>query len=528
MHAKAAHVEHAARTERSPAAGRWILAATILGSSMVFINGSTVNVALPALQRTLGASVGDIQWIVNAYTLFLAALLLLGGSMGDRYGRRRVFVAGVIIFALASIACGLAPTSGWLIGARAIQGIGGALLTPGSLAIISASFDGGARGRAIGLWSGFTSLTAAGGPLLGGWLIDNLSWRWIFFMLVPLAALTLIVTLWRVPESRDEEATGGLDWWGAALATLGLAAVIYGLISASARGVGDAAVMASIGGGAALLLAFVAVETRAASPMMPPELFRSRAFSGANLLTLFLYTALGGALFFLPLNLQQVQGYSATAAGAAFLPMILLISLLSSWAGGLVDSVGARLPLVIGPLIVMAGFVLMAVPGIGGGYWLTWFPALVVLGVGMAVSVAPLTTTVMDAVPNHFAGTASGVNNAVSRVASLFAIAALGLVVFFVFSSALDSAVAPLALSSEAQQALDAQKENLAAAQPPASLSVAQQAMVDAAIDRAFVRGFRVVMLVAAALAALSAAVAWLTIEGKRVSGTKMMNEDDE
>lgn len=502
-------------------AGLWVLAATILGSSMVFINGSTVNVALPAFQRELGATVADIQWIVNAYTLFLAALILLGGVLGDRYGRRRVFGAGVVLFALASIGCGAAPTASTLIAARAVQGVGGALLTPGSLAIISAFFEDAERGRAIGLWAGFSSLTSALGPLLGGWLIDTISWRWIFYMHLPLAAIVLLITWFGVPETQNDaepaakDRSGGaaLDWRGALLVMLGLGGLTYGLITSSERGFDDVAVWVAIVAGVALLAAFVWVESRQESPMMPLHLFRSRTFSGANGLTLLLYTALGGAFFFLPLNLIQVQGYSATAAGAALAPTILLLSLLSSWAGGLVSRVGARLPLVVGPAIAAAGFFLLSLPGIGGSYWTTFFPGLVVLGVGLAIAVAPLTTTVMSAVSRQYAGTASGINNAVARVASLLAIAGLGIVMLSVFSSALQTRMQAMDISPDDRQVVMAQRTDLANIQPPSSMAEAQQAQVERAVNEAFVDGFRIVLYIMTALALGSALIAGLTIE---------------
>jgi len=483
-----------------------------MGSSLIFINGSTVGVALPALQSDLGSSVVGIQWITNAYNLLLAALLLLGGSLGDHFGRKRVFMIGVAVFGLASVWCGLAPAVGPLILARGVQGVGGALLTPGSLAIISATFAQSERGRAIGLWSGFSALTAAAGPLLGGWLIDTLSWRWIFWMLLPFAILALLIAWWRVPESVDEKMQDGLDWWGALLATLSLGGLTYGLIESSARGFGDPFVIGALVAGAVLMGLFIWVEARQPEPMVPLTLFRSSTFSGANGLTFLLYAALGGALFFLPLNLIQVQGYSATAAGAAFLPMILLLSLLSSWAGGLVATVGARPPLIVGPLGAALGFFLLARPGIGGSYWTTFFPALVVLGLGMAVSVAPLTTTVMNSVADHYVGTASGINNAVSRVASLMAIAALGIVMLGVFNSMLTDQITPLQLSPAVQQQLDAERADLAAAHVPASLDESTAHQIQQAIDHSFLVGYRVVMYIAAAMAVASAVIAWFAI----------------
>jgi MFS family permease len=467
----------------------WILAATILGSSMAFIDGTVVNVALPALQKNLNATVGDVQWVVEAYALFLAALLLAGGSMGDRFGRRRIFCSGVALFALASIGCGLAASVSQLIVARAIQGVAGALLVPGSLAIISASFDEAKRGQAIGTWSGFTAITAGIGPVLGGWLIEHVSWRAVFFINVPLALIVLLISLLHVPESRDDDANTTLDWPGTALATLI--------------------------GGAVSLAVFFLVETRSAQPMLPLTLFRSRNFSGANLLTFFLYTALGGGMFFLPLNLIQVQEYSATAAGAAWLPFIIILFLLSRWSGGLVKRYGAKLPLVVGPAIVALAYGLFMMPAVGGSYWMTFFPAMVVLGLGMAVSVAPLTTTVMNAVPEKRAGVASGVNNAVSRIAGLLGIAVLGIVVVHSFNRELDRRLAPMELSPEVRRDIDAQRVKLAGAELSSSAEERPRLALKQAIDESFVYGFRLVMLTSLCLALASALVAFMVIENK-------------
>ena len=491
----------------------WILAATILGSSMAQINSSTVNVALPALQESLGANVVDIQWVVNAYTLFLAALILLGGSLGDHFGRNRVFMLGVALFAGAAVWCGLAPSVTQLIVARGLQGIGGALLVPGSLAIISASFSEGERGRAIGLWAAFSAMTSGAGPVLGGWLIDTLSWRWIFFVNIPFAVAVIAIAWWRVPESRDDEVEGGLDWWGASLATVGLGGITYGFLESSNRGFGNISVVAAFIVGVFAVVAFIIVERRLKAPMVPMKLFASRTFSGANVLTVLLYAALGGALFFLPLNLIQVQGYSATAAGAALLPFIALMSLLSSWSGGLIARFGAKLPLTVGPIIVSAGFLLFTLPGTSGSYWTTFFPAITVMGFGMAISVAPLTTSVTNAVATHFAGTASGINNAASRVAGLLAVAIFGVIMVLAFGSALSTQLEPLGLSQEARSTLLSNRADLASLQIPDE--VVDTAAVEAAIDEAFVYGFRVVMLISAVLAALSALIAWLMIEGK-------------
>lgn len=491
--------------------GQWVLAATILGSSMAMIDGTVVNVALPVLQSELNATTTDVQWIVESYALFLAALILVGGSLGDRFGRRLIFACGVALFALASVWCGLSPNVNQLIIARAVQGIGGALLVPGSLAIISASFSEQQRGQAIGTWSGFTAITSALGPVLGGWLVENVSWRWIFFLNIPLAGIVLGILFWRVPESRDEE-SATLDLWGAALVTIGLGVIVYGLIESSHLGLFHPLVLGCLAVGALILSAFIFVEANNRAPMMPLSLFQSRTFSGANLLTLLLYSGLGGVFYFLPFNLIQVQRYSATAAGAVFLPFILIMFFLSRWSGGLVSRYGAKLPLTIGPIIAALGFALFAVPGIGGSYWTTFFPAIVVLGLGMAISVAPLTTTVMGAVKQRQAGIASGINNAVARTAGLLAIAIFNIFAFNTFNRSLNGRLAALNIPLEVQKLLDEQRIKLAGAEVPASVSGEVSAKLKGAIALAFVDSFRLVMFIAVGLALASAVVAFVMI----------------
>ncbi len=498
--------------------GTWVLVATILGSSMAFIDGTVVNVALPVLQTDLRATATEVQWVVEAYSLFLAALILVGGSLGDHFGRRRIYALGIVLFTLASVGCGMAPNVTVLIAARAFQGVGGALLVPGSLAIISASFNTQQRGRAIGTWSGFTAITSAVGPVLGGFLVQYASWRWVFFINVPLAVIVLLVLFWRVPESRND-ALGEharLDWLGAVLATLGLGGIVFGLIESNDLGLSNGLVLLSLALGIVALLIFVLVEARSQSPMLPLTLFRSRTFSGANILTFLLYAALGASLFFLPFTLIRVQGYTPTEAGAANLPLILLMFFLSRWSGGLVTRYGAKLPLIIGPLIAALGFALFAVPDIGGSYWTTYFPAVVVLGIGMSVSVAPLTTAVMGAVDPHYVGTASGVNNAVSRTAGLIAIAVFGIIVLAVFSSNLASHLAILTIPAGVHQSLIAQQNKLVGIEIPAGVSASMHAAVQRAIAESFITSFRVIMLLSSALAIASSLSSLLLIEGKK------------
>jgi EmrB/QacA subfamily drug resistance transporter len=485
---------------------------------MAFIDGTAVNVALPALQQSLRATVIDVQWVVESYSLLLSALLLMGGSLGDHYGRRRIFMAGVAIFSLASAWCGLASNVDELIFARAMQGVGGALLVPGSLAIISAAFRDEDRGHAIGTWSGFTAITAAIGPVLGGWLIEHVSWRAVFFINLPLAAAVLLISMSKVPESRDEKQKERLDWPGATLATIGLGSLVYGLIESSRLHFGHPAVVAALTGGGFFLMVFLLVEARTKNPMLPLALFRSRDFTGANLVTLLLYGALGGALFFLPLNLIQVQSYTATAAGAALLPFILIVFLLSRWSGGLVERYGGRLPLVLGPIIAVIGFALFAVPGVGAHYWSKFFPAVAVLGLGMAVSVAPLTTVVMNSVPRNRVGIASGINNAVSRAAGLLAIAIFGIIMLDVFSRSLDFRLSKLHLPASVQSALADQRINLTAAAVPEDLAPPLQQAVRRAINESFVQGFRTVMLLGAALALASGITSLVLITSRTKS----------
>ena len=449
------------------ARGRWLVTVTVLASGMAFLDATAVSVALPSIGRQFGSSLSGLQWTVTGYTLTLAALILLGGSLGDRYGRRRVFVIGVVWFSVASLVCGLAQDTGQLVAARALQGVGGALLTPGSLALIQSSFRPEDRARAIGLWSALAGISGLVGPFLGGFLVDAVSWRLVFLVNVPLAVLIVVVAGRHVPESRAGGQHGRFDSVGAALGALALGGITYALIGAGENMLrADVLISGAIGliAGAA----FVVRERRATDPMLPPRLFTDRQFTGANLATLAVYGALGGSGLFLVLQLQNVLGYDATASGAAMLPTILLITLLSPRAGALAQRIGPRLPMTVGPLIVAAGTLLLA--GVDGSapYVVEILPGSVLQGLGMALVVAPLTATVLGAAPDALAGIASGVNNAVARAAQLLAVAAL-----------------------------------------PVAVGLSGDDYEDPA---AFTSGFRMAMLVCAGLFAAGGVISWATI----------------
>ncbi len=494
------------------AAKPWVLVVTILASTMAYIDESVVNVALPAIEKDLGASVAVIQWLVNAYTLSLSAFLLIGGAAGDQFGRRKIFVIGTGIFAAASLWCGLAPSAAQLIAARAAQGIGAALLIPCSLAIIGASFDEAERGKAIGTWAGFSAISAAIGPLLGGFIVDHATWRWIFLINPVIALPTILVALRRVIESRDPDAAPSLDWRGAGLAFAGLGSAVFALIAWPELGLRHPVVSVTLAAGVLLLAAFVWEEGRSRAPMMPLALFRSGTFAGVNLLTLLLYAALGGAFFFLPFALIQVHGYSATLAGAVFLPFTAIMGGLSRWSGGLLDRYGARPPLIIGPAIAAIGFALLALAGTSGPYWATFLAPIIVLGLGMAVTVAPLTTSVINAVPVRQAGVASGINNAVASVANLLAVAIFGAIALVVFNHALDQYIATQPMSVDVVRALTAARGKFVTDGGLAALQGADRELAETLIRQSLADGIRVVMGLAAALALAGAGCAALPI----------------
>jgi EmrB/QacA subfamily drug resistance transporter len=481
-----------------------VLAATILGSSMAFIDGTAVNVALPVLQSSLRASVAGAQWIVEAYALMLSSFVLVGGSLADRVGRRRIFSTGILIFAASSLACGLAPGVGTMIAARAAQGLGAALLIPSSLAMLGSGFSPAARGRAVGTWSSLTAISGGIGPLLGGWLAQAVSWRAVFFLNLPVAAAALAIAIRKVPESRNPS-VGRPDFAGAALATGGLGALVFGLIEAPSLGARDARVLVSVFGGAVALALFFAVERNRSDAMLSTALFRVRSFAAANLLTFFLYAALSAAFFFLPFELIQARGYSPAAAGAALLPLVLAMFLLSRWSGALADRFGARLPLTLGPAVASAGFLMLALFPRSGPYVRVLLPPLAVLGLGMAITVAPLTAAVLNAVGRDEEGAASGINNAVARVASLLAIAVFGIVATAQFNRALDQRIASSSVSPDARTALAGQKSKLGALEPPAGVAAAEAETIRRSVAESLDASFRVVAISCAGLALIAA-----------------------
>lgn len=505
-------------TDCGRTAGRWVLAAAILGSGITFVDGTVVNVALPVLQRELGATVAEAQWIVESYALMLASLILVGGSLGDNLGRRRIFLAGLVLFALASIWCGLAPNITQLIFARAAQGVGSALLVPESLALISANFGKEKRGQAIGTWSGFTAIAAGVGPVLGGWLVEQFSWRWIFFINIPIAAVALLITSLRVPESHNETAKGYLDWWGSGLATIALSCIVFGLIESNSYGLSTPLLVGIFTVAAVALAGFILVEAHQHEPMMPLEFFRSGTFAGANLLTLFLYAGLNGLLFFLPFNLIRIQGYTATAAGASLLPFVLIMFLFSRWAGGLVQRYGPKLPLIVGPVITAVGFTLFAVPDAqASSYWTSFFPAVMVMSIGMTTSVAPLTTTVMTALDERHAGVASGINNAVSRIAALLAVAVFGIFMLNSYNKNFAEQLSGIPISSDLRAHLIERSNDFVNMKIPDNVSGEIRGAIQQAIRESFVSGFRLIAYLAAALALTSAMVSWFLIGPRKV-----------
>ena len=491
---------------------RWVLICAVLASTMAFVDESVVNVALPRMEADLHTSLSAMQWVINAYTLCMSALLLIGGAAGDRFGRRRIFMIGISMFAVASVACGLAPNPGALISARALQGVGAAFLIPCGLALISAVYDEKERGAAIGVWSGASAVAAGAGPILGGWIVDHASWRAIFLINPLLAIPALWIALRYLVESRETEIRGALDWSGALTVFLGLGAIVYGLIAAAAVGWSDVSVSGTIVAGIVLLLIFLRIERRSAAPMMALGLFKSRQFSGVNLLTLLLYGALSGTFFFVPFLIIQVHGYSAAAAGAIFIPFAVILGALSKWSGRLMDRFGARWPLIIGPNIAAIALLLLALLSADGRYF-SFIVPIVVLAFGMAITIAPLTTTVLNAVREEQTGVASGINNAAASVAGLLVIAVMGTVALRVLDLEIDAHLRRASPSAAVRHEVEAARGGFVMPHASAQLSPAERASLREISKASFAGTIHLVLLVMAALGFAGASVAVLMIE---------------
>lgn len=502
--------------------GTWVLIATILGSCMSYIDSTVIYIALPVLQKDLNVTVVQAQWIVEAYVLFQAALILVGGSLGDRLGRRRVFGIGVVIFALASALCGFATSGNFLILARILQALGGAMLGPASLAIITAYFDEKQRPAAFGAWSGSSAIAIALGPALGALIVQHFSWRWLFFINIPVAVLTLLVLFWKVPESRDEHAASRLDLRGASLATLGLGLFVFGFIESSNYGFLSPIVWGSILLGVTFFILFIHSQRITKEPLLPLTLFKSPTFSGANLFTLLLYAAINALIFFLPFNLIQIQGYEVIQAALGFLPFPIIIALASGWSGKMIHRFGVKRPLIVGPLIVAVGFILFGLAGLGGSFWLTFFPAVIVMAVGMSIIIAPLTTAVMSSAPNRLSGTASGINTAINSTANVLAVAVLGVVALSVFNVSVDNQLRSIDLPPQIVADIEAETVKLANAQAPASLPQEQQDLVNHIFDLSFINAFQVLMFVCAGLAIVASGVSYYMIESNIHEERKM------
>jgi EmrB/QacA subfamily drug resistance transporter len=473
-----------------------VLAVTILSTGMVYLDQSALNVAIPHIQASLNADVAGFQWILNIYILTLSVLLMIGGALGDRYGRVRVLIVGTLIFTAASIWCGTANSLEMLIAARALQGVGGALLVPGGLAIINATVPAERRGQALGVWGTFSPLIVMLGPLVGGWLTDTISWRAVFFINLPLGLLACWIAWRKVPESRDETAIGPLDWPGVLTLMLGLGALLFGLIEGPQLGWFHSLILVSILTGLLSLAAFIFIEARSPAPLMPLHLFRNRAFSGINALTLFHYFGLSSIFFFLTLNFQQVQGYGAFEAGLHQLPIPFCLFLMSRFAGRLTDRIGPQRVMTFGILLASTGFLLMLIPGVDANYWLTFFPGQLLFGIGNGLSFVPLTSIALGSLPARYSGIASGLNNAVSRVAQMLAVAIFGMVMLSTFRTSLTEQTQNIPMSADARTQLAEQASNLGATQAPASLESGAAQAVQAAVKLAFVQGWRNIMLV--------------------------------
>ena len=504
-------------TLRSPT-GRWIMASVILASAMAFIDGTVLNVALPSLQKDLNASGADLFWILNSYLLMLAALILTGGSLGDKLGRKKIFMTGIAVFILGSASCGLAPSVSYLIGFRAVQGLGGALMIPGSLSIITSSFEK-ERGKAIGTWSAVTTLVTVGGPILGGALADAGLWRLIFFINIPIGIASLIILWFKVPESSDEQSDHSIDYYGSIAIIAGLALLTWGFLKIPAVGFNNGQVYFSVSAGIISLILFILIEKKNRHPMMPLELFKNKTFTGANLLTFFLYAGLFAGMLFLTLNLVQIQGYSQLQAGLTLLPFTILIILISRWSGSLSDKYGSRWFLIGGPLLVSVGLLMLSFVKSTNGpsdFWVTYFPGIFIFGLGMSFTVTPLTSTVMGALPEHYSGTASGINNAVSRISNVFTNATVGALAILFFTGYLSSEVTHISLEENVKTRIIQQAGNLGDAKVPSDVPYEYKKEVAHLYKEGFIKTYTQVMQISSAMAFVGALMAFVFIRAAK------------
>jgi len=496
--------------------GRWVMASTILASAMAFIDGTALNVVLPALQKSLNATGTDLFWLLNAYLLILASLILIGGSLGDKLGRKKIYMIGIVIFITGSAACGFAPNVPVLIACRVIQGLGGSLMIPGSLSLISSSIDESEKGKAIGTWSAVTTIVTMGGPVIGGALADAGLWRYIFFINVPIGIVALLILWKKVAESKEADADPVLDYPAVITTALGLALLTFGFLRIPTVGFGNIQAYGALIAGAILLVAFVMRERKTAHPMMPLRLFANRTFSGANLLTFFLYAGLGVGMLFLSLDLVQAQGYSQLQSGLTFLPFTLLMIGIARLAGSWADKSGPRLLLIAGPAITGAGLLLLSFTGQTNGpsdYWTSFFPGILVFGLGMSLTVAPLTTAVMRSVEDEYSGIASGVNNAMTRISNVFANAIFGALAVLLFTGSLSNKLGRLSLDEKSKQAAIAQAVNLGNAKTPAGISGHDKTVIEDAYHAGFIDTYGKIMRLASALAFLGALMTVLLIK---------------
>jgi EmrB/QacA subfamily drug resistance transporter len=498
------------------AKGKWIMVSAILASAMAFIDATALNVVLPALQKSLNATGTDLFWLLNAYLLMLASLILIGGSLGDKLGRKKIFMAGIIIFIAGSAACGMAPGITFLIAFRIVQGIGGALMIPGSLSLISSSINEKERGRAIGTWSAVTTIVTMGGPVLGGALADAGLWRFIFFINVQIGLAALVILWFQVTESRDTDSDRAVDIPGAVTIALGLALLTFGFLRAPATGWGSMQVICPLGAGVLFFIAFIIIQRKSKHPMMPLQLFSNLTFSGANLLTFFLYAGLGSGMLFLSLNLVQVQGYSQLQSGLTFLPFTVLMVAIARFAGALADKYGPRRLLILGPALAGAGLLILSFVKQTSGpadYWTTFFPGIIVFGLGMSFTVAPLTATVMGSVSDHFSGTASGINNALTRIANVFANAIFGALAVLFFSGALQAEIKNVPITVKEKQAVIAETANLGNAKVPAIVNTSQKQRIEKLYHAGFISAYQKILKLSAALGFLGALMSFLFIK---------------